>query len=189
MGVWVLQMTDALYHGIARAFCFGFLSAASVLLVPAKEFLTEQEIAKIQEATDIDKRVKIYLEAAALRLKTVEDRLYGRESPAGDPLEFFSIEDMLDGYYRIIRSVMFNVDDAFQNATVDRAKLNKALKVLKDSTEKATKDLIILKKIAEEKKKEEAWDLIQRAQEITEGAHDGAETGLARFPGKSKPKS
>ncbi len=166
----------------------GFLCAAALLSVHAKEFLTDQEILKIQDAADVEKRIKIYLEAAALRLKTVEDRLYGRESAPGDPLEFFSIEEMLDGYFRIVRSVMFNVDEAFQKPDVDRSKLSKALKNLKDSTEKSNKELQILKKIAEEKKNEEAWNLIQKALEITDGAHDGAEIGLARFPAKTKPK-
>ena len=64
----------------------------------------------------------------------------------------------------------------------------KALKNLKDSTEKGAKELQILKKIAEEKKNEEAWNLIQKSLEITDGAHEGAETGLARFPGKPKSK-
>jgi hypothetical protein len=81
--------------------------AVFLILIPAafstaKEFLTPQEIAKIQDAQEIDKRVKVYLEAAALRLKTISDRLAGKESVAGDPLEFFSLEDMLDGYYRIL---------------------------------------------------------------------------------------
>ena len=136
----------------------------------------------------MDKRVQVYLEAAALRLKTVEARLYGRESAPGDPLEFFSIEEMLEGYYRILRSVMFNVDEAFQKPAAAGDKLGDALKHLKDSTEKGSKELQILKKIAEEKKNEEAWNLIQKSLEITDGAHEGAETGLARFPGKPKSK-
>jgi len=181
-------MIESPLRRIARAFLLASLCATAILSVPAKEFLTEKEITRIQEATDVEKRVKIYLEAAALRLKTVEDRLYGRESKPGDPLEFFSIEEMLEGYYRILRSVMFNVDEAFQKPAAAGAKLGDALKHVKDSTEKGSKELQVLKKIVEEKKNEEAWNLIQKALEITEGARDGAETGLARFPQKSKPK-
>ena len=73
----------------------------------AKEFLTPDEIFKIQEAQEVEKRIKIYMDAAALRLKTAEERLQGKESVAGDPLEFFTVQEMLDGYNRIIRSVMF----------------------------------------------------------------------------------
>jgi len=165
------------------------ISCIGMPLLPAKEFLTPKEIEKIQEAQELDKRVKLYLDAATLRLKTVEERFRGQESNPGDPLEFFSIEEMLEGYCRIVRSVMFNVDDSFQNPASDREKLSKALKNLKDTTEKASKDLQVLKRLAEEKKNEEAWNLVSRGIEITGGAREGAETGLARFPGKSKTKT
>lgn len=156
--------------------------------IPAKEFLTPEEITKVQEAREVDRRVKIYLEAAALRLKTAEDRFNGRESAPGDPLEFFSVAEMLEGYYRILRSVMFNMDEAVQSPATDRSKLGKALKDLKARTERAAKDLEILKKLAEEKQQEEIWNLVNRAIEITDGAHDGAQLGLSRLPEKSKPK-
>lgn len=166
----------------------GSLMGSSFSPVPAKEFLTPAEIEKIQDARDVDKRIQIYLEAAALRLKTAEERLNGRESAPGDPLEFFSVEDMLEGYYGILKSVMFNLDDAAQNPRSDRGKLNKALKNLKSTTEKAAKDLKILKRMAEEKKTEEIWNLVTHAMEITDGAHEGAELGLARFLENLKPK-
>jgi len=156
---------------------------------PEKEFLTEKEIAKIQEAQAIDERVKIYMEAAALRLKTAEDRLVGKESAEGDPLEFFTPEDMLDGYYRILNSVMMNLDEAFQKPGSDKDKVGKALHTLKGTTESAGKELEILKRIAEEKKKEEFWNLVNKAIDITNGAHDGAEYGISKMPpppGKNK---
>jgi len=151
----------------------------------AKEFLTPAEILKIQDAPEIDKRIKIYLEAAALRLKTAEERLGGKESGAGDPLEFFTVEEMVEGYYRILRSVMFTLDDAVERPK-DPDALAKALKNLKDRTEKDAKSLEILHKIAEEKKKEELWNLVNQATEIASGAHDGAEGGLTRFKEREK---
>ncbi len=162
------------------------ISAPAPAHEPAKEFLTPKEIEKIQDTQEIDGRVKVYLEAAALRLKTAEDRLNGKESEPGDPLEFFSAEEMVDGYYQILRAVMLNLDSAFQNQAVEREKIGKALKNLKDSTERAAKDLAILKKIAEEKKREEMWNLLSQASEITEGARQGAEAGLRQHPAPSK---
>jgi hypothetical protein len=159
---------------------------------PGKEFLTDKEIAKIQDAQEIDARVKVYMDAAALRLKTAEERLVGKESEEGDPLEFFTPEDMLDGYYRILKSVMMNLDEAFQKPGQDRRKLEKALKTLKGATEDGGKQLEILKKIAEEKQKEELWNLVNRAIDITDGAHEGAEYGLSKLPappGKKKKDS
>jgi len=156
---------------------------------PAKEFLTQQEIDKIQDAQEIDKRVKIYMEAAALRLKTAEERLGGKESNPGDPLEFFAVEDLIDGYYRILKSVMSNLDEAANRPTTDRKTLYKALETLKNGTETGEKNLVILKKIAEEKQKEELWNLVNSALDIARGAHEGADTALSHEPQPEKSKT
>ena len=87
-----------------------------------------------------------------------------------------------------MRSVMFNLDEAAERPSTDRGKLNKALKDLKDGAEKAAKNLAIIKKIAEEKKDEPVWNLANQGLQIAEGARDGAETGLERFPVKAKSK-
>ncbi|MBP1595363.1 MAG: hypothetical protein H6Q05_740 [Acidobacteria bacterium] len=144
-----------------------------------KEFLTAQEIEKIQDAQEIDERVKVYLEAAALRLKTAADRLAGKESLPGDPLEFFSVEDMLDGYFRILRAVMMNIDDATSKPGTDPKKTEAALKNLKAYTEAALAQLVALKKVAEDQRREETWTLVGKAIEINNGAHDGAAEALS----------
>ena len=153
----------------------------------SKEFLTPKEIEKIQDALELDKKIKVFLDAAELRLKVAEERLRGQESAEGDPLELFSVEEMLDGYYRILRSVMFTLDEAFERRP-DPERLPKALKGLKDRTEKDAKSLDILKKIAEDKKLEEVWNLVNKAREIADGARDGAETGLTRFAKRKEKK-
>jgi hypothetical protein len=170
---------------LAASAVFGALILTEVPC-SAKEFLTDKEIEKIQDNQEIDKRVKIYLEAAALRLKTAEERLNGKESLAGEPMEFFSVEDMLEGYFLIIRSIMLNLDGAVQNPGTDRAKLEKALKALKDDAGRRSKDLEILKTMAEDRKMEQAWDLVNKAIEVTTGALEGSELGLAQFSSKKK---
>jgi hypothetical protein len=147
-----------------------------------KEFLTPKEIDQIQQAQEVDRRIKLYLEAAALRLKTAQERLNGKESAEGDPLEFFSVEDMIDGYNRIMGSVMMNLDSAYQNPSQDRDKLRSTLNNLKESAEKADKGLAILKKLAEEKLNEQVWNLVNQAMEITQGAREGAEFGISQLP-------
>jgi hypothetical protein len=148
-----------------------------------KEFLTDKEIDTIQLHQEIHLRVKFYLEFAESRLKTAEARLNGVESVAGDPLEFFTPEEMVDGYYRILRSVMMNLDEAYQKSDPrDRPIVRRALKNLKVSTENALKRLEILKKIAEEKKMEELWNMVNNAIDVTNGAHEGAELGISRDP-------
>lgn len=152
-----------------------------------KEFLTPKEIERIQDAQEVDKRTAIYLEAAALRLKTVEERLTGKESAPGDPLEFFTVEDMLEGYYRILRSVMFTLDEATQHPRTEQAKVQKALKELKSKTEKGEKDLRVIKRLAEDKQLEAVWKLVNQALDINQGAHEGAELGLERYSDKKPP--
>lgn len=147
----------------------------------SKEFLTDKEIKKIQQAQEIDKRVKIYMEAAELRLKTAEERLSGKESVEGDPLEFFTPEDMVDGYYRILHSVMLNLDDAFRTPGTDLNEVEGGLKALKKGTDHAGRQLEILKRMAEEKRKKKLWDLVNKAMDIAEGAHEGAVSGLERI--------
>jgi hypothetical protein len=165
------------------------LPAGALQKPGSKEYLTEDEITKIQDAQEIDLRTKLYMQAAALRLKVAEERLNGKESAPGDPMEFFSVEDMLEGYYQIVRSVMISVDDAFQKPGSDRVKIVKALKSLKDGTERALKDLEIIKTIAEDKKLEDVWNLTNQALDIARGANDGAELGLAGQPPEAKEKS
>jgi hypothetical protein len=161
-------------------YLLGLVITLGAHLAPAKEFLTPQEIENIQEAQDIDARVKVYLAAAALRLKTATDRLAGIESTPGDPLEFFSVEDMLDGYYQILRSVMLNLDDASAKPSTDPKKVQAALKNLKSATEAAVRQLDALKRIAEEQRREEVWKLVGKAIEINNGAHEGAVAALAK---------
>ena len=147
----------------------------------AREFLTDQEIKKIQEAQEINRRVRIYMEAAELRLETAQERLSGVESVEGDPLEFFTPEQMVDGYYQIVRSVMLNLEGAFEEPNRDLNKIKSGLKSLKKVTDKTRKRLETLKRIAEENSKEELWNLVSEAIDITEEANEGAVYGQEKI--------
>ena len=182
--MWLADMKTALAAWLAA----GCLSAAPAQKFASREYLTQEEITKIQDTQEIDQRTKLYLEFAALRLKVAEARLWGKESPAGDPMEFFSVGDMLEGYYQIIRSVMITLDDAYQKPHIEREKVFKALKSLRDSTGKAIQDLEVLKKVAEEKKLEDVWNQAEQALDIARGAREGAELGLEGQPKEPKDK-
>lgn len=193
---------DRKRSSLLSALVFSVLLIATVSSGFGKEFLTEKEIQLIQDNRRIDLRVKIYMEAAALRLKVAEERLTGKESAPGDPLEFFTPEDMLDGYYRIVKSVESNLDDAANMKAADLARerklsqecpdcgtgaptgetIGKALSNLRKETEKNAAQLAVLKKIAEDKQKEELWKLVNHAIEINDEAHEGAVYGLSKHP-------
>ncbi len=170
-------------------FLLGSLPADGQRKPGSKEYLTEDEIAKIQDAQEIDLRTKLYMQAAALRLKVAQERLSGKESAPGDPMEFFSVEDMLEGYYQIIHSVMINLDDAYQKPGGEKERIGKALKALRDGTDRALKELDVIKAIAEEKKLEDVWNATNQALDIARGAREGAELGLASQPADAKGKS
>jgi hypothetical protein len=55
-----------------------------------------------------------------------------------------------------------------------------ALKNLKSATEQAARPLEVLKKTAEERRREELWNLINKAIEINKGAREGAAAAIKK---------
>jgi hypothetical protein len=109
----------------------------------------------------------------------------GKEPEQGDPFEFSLPENLIDAYYEIIKSVMANLDNAYES-TNDFVRIKKALGNLKSVTEATASDLEALKKLAEKKQKEELWNSITKAIDITNGAHEGAENSLSKkFPSEN----
>jgi hypothetical protein len=154
----------------------------------AKEFLTPEEIEKVQFSQEIDARIKAYIEAAEMRLKMARERFGGLESQEGAPLEFFSVAEMIEGYNSIIQSVMMNLEDAYQNKSTDREKLRAALTLLRDSAKNAENALTVLKKMAEERLDEKVGNQVNQAIEMTKDALEGAESGLSELPVPAKKK-
>jgi hypothetical protein len=162
-------------YPIMLALAFMVLSGAW-----ARDFLTEQEIKRMQGTQDIDKRTDIYMTAAALRLGTTLDRFNGKESEPGDAMEFYSREDMLDDYCKIAERVMLIVGDAFESPRRrENINIKKALNTLKSASLDNLKKLSALEKLSEEKREEKLWILVNRAADITGGLLDGAEEGLS----------
>ncbi len=164
-----------------RAFIAGILIAGIVSAAfgyPAADYLTDSEIDAIRKNQEIAPRVKLMLRAASLRLTSAEARLTGQETEPGDPMEFRTPEDMLDDYYRILNSVMLNLEDAVQKFPPDRGGIRKALKHLRDIMKNSIAELEILEKMANEKQEAELLRLISRAADISNGALEGAEEAL-----------
>jgi hypothetical protein len=174
----------------------GFLIGA-ISVVPAlsssargsREFLTEEEIALVQAKQKIGPRVEYYLRIAALRLESARARLQGEETLPGDPLEYFTPEDMLDGYYKIMNSVMLNLEDAYRKSGYDAASMQKVMKELRDRTEEGGRSLEVLETLAKERDDEQLLRLIARAKEITTGAHEGAAEALQAIEEESGEKT
>ena len=148
----------------------------------ARDFLTDQEIGLMQNVQSIDKRTGVYMDAAALRLQTVGDRFEGKASGPGDALEFYSHEEMLEDYYKILEHVMIVVGEAFDEPRRrENINIKKALQHLKSEMPRNLDKLATLKRRAEEKKKEELWNRVNSAIDISDGVRDGADEGLSRI--------
>jgi len=146
----------------------------------ARDFLTEKEITKMQDTQDVDKRTSIFMNAASLRLQTVLERFNGKDSEPGDALEFYSPQDMMDDYYKIMDRIMLVTGDAFESPRLrENINIKKALQTLKSESSGNLKKLAKLMQLAEEKQNKEIWDSVNSAIEITRGVLDGADKGLS----------
>ena len=161
---------------ITAILIFGAFSAA--FASPVRDFLTEEEIDAIQRNQKIDPRVKLYLKAASARMTSAEARLAGQETEPGDPLEYYTPEDMLDAYYHIVNSVMLNLEDAVEKFPPDRGGIRKALKHLQDVMKKNLPKLENLERMAAAKEESELVRLILRDIDISKVALEGAEEAL-----------
>lgn len=162
-------------------------AALVVLLLPSatsgRELLTGKEIEQLRLYRELDKRVEIYLKAAELRLDTLRQRLAGQESKEGDPLEFQSTLDLLEGYISAMRSIMANIDEAvgYRYKKEFGRELVKALEKLKESSEKYQPRLEEILKEAAKRKDQQLYRQAERAIELTRGASEGASIGLERW--------
>jgi hypothetical protein len=144
----------------------------------SKESLTPDEILQVQENKALDIRVKLYMDAAGRRIAAAQQRLAGKEPEEGEPFELYSPEDFIDSYCQILKTVMNNLDEVYKKPRT-RENLGKALKNLKNGTERNGKELAILKRYAEDQKNEELWKAVNHAIEMNDDAHNGAEYGLS----------
>jgi len=166
---------------------FAIIFFAAVSDAPARDFLTDREINRMQNVQDIDRRTDIFMDAAALRLRTAQDRFEGKESKPGDAMEFYSQEDMLDDYYKIMDRVMLVVGDAFEYPRQrENVNIKRTLNTLKSKSPDNLERLSVLKKLAGEKQRSDLLNRIDRAIDITEGIIDGAEEGLAILAEREK---
>ena len=165
-----------------RWILFAVLLGSSFALYAAnprsREYLTEAEIARVQAEQKIKPRVAFYLQAALSRLKSAESRLRREAIEPGDPLEYFTPEDMIEGYYQILNSVMTNLEDAHERGNRDRSSIPGALKELKKRMQQCELYLDSLETLAKEQENKALLQLIQKAGEATQGALAGAEYAL-----------
>jgi hypothetical protein len=151
----------------------------------AKDFLTDKEIERLQETQSVANRTRIYMDAAALRLKTVKDKLSNKEYEAGDPMELLMPDEVIDAYCKILRSVHLIVGYAIEAPNRrGNESAEKALKTLKAETTIELKELDVLRRMTEEKHLNPLLDSINDAIDITNDIIDDANEKLAGLRSK-----
>jgi hypothetical protein len=148
----------------------------------AKDFLTDKEIELLQNTQIVANRARIYMDAAALRLKTAKDKLSNKEYAEGDSMELLTPEEVVGAYSKILQSIHLIVGYAIEEP---RRKGNesapKALKILAAETTTAIKELEVLRRLAEEKQLNSLLDSINDAIETTNDIHIDAKEKLAEL--------
>jgi hypothetical protein len=148
----------------------------------AKDFLIDREIELLQNTQSVATRTRIYMDAAALRLKTMKDKLSNKEYEAGDPMELLMPEEVIDAYCKILRSVQLIMGYAVEAPNRrGHESAAKALKTVNEETKKALTELSVLRKMAEEKESIPLSDSINDAMDITTDLLKDADEKITRL--------
>ena len=166
---------------------FALLLFAPLSDARARDFLTEIEITQLRNAPNIDKRTDIYMDAALMRLRSVQDRFEGKESEPGDAMEFYSQQDMLDDYTEIMNRVVLIVGDAFEMPHHrENTGIKRALNILKSKCSESFNRLAELRKNAEKKQLKSLLNNINHTIDVINDILDGAKEGLALLAEREK---
>ncbi|MEM4251811.1 MAG: hypothetical protein QW828_08260 [Candidatus Bathyarchaeia archaeon] len=135
------------------------------------DYLNEQEIDRVREAQDIDKRTEVFLRIADRRLDALlgvktEPHKKKREGEDYGPEPTGSREQLLLEYIRIFEEMMDKIDDAFERRKSPA--LDKAMKILAEGCRKQRARLEVLSaRIDDETERrllEKALDTIKTAE-------------------------
>ena len=167
---------------------------------------TEEELDGLRTYQDLKKRVEIFLKIAESRLNEIHLRMTGQRyksaaSPDKDakaqkkkkkkkkkkdaqkakakqpnPLEFYTYADLVYGYQRAIDGITINVDDKYKRTP--EKELRKALKKLNGKIQEFIPRLAPVKQLAIDKKDEDLYRQVERAERISDIALKGSQMFL-----------
>lgn len=168
-----------------------FLSlAGAVVLGQGSDFFTPEEVQKLRDFQEIDKRAENFLKIAAARLDELDRRLELSKgaSPDPNPLEFFRLSELVMSYNAAYDSLMNNLDDRFKSKGEPK-RLKKAFKMTLDKTREFFPRVEKIRELSIEKQDKALYDQTLLALENSGAALKGSENFLAVFDsGEEKPK-
>jgi len=151
---------------------------------------TDEEFTKIRDNQELRKRVDIFLGIAEARLTEISRRLNNEEwKPSGkgkgkdkeaevNPLEFFTIEEMVHAYERALNSAMINIDEKVKYKLATEKDVRKSLEKLNKKINEFAPRLAPIKELALKNKDEILYRELTRAEKTTEIARKGSAFGL-----------
>lgn len=141
---------------------------------------TEEEFLKVQEAQELEKRVKVLLEIAEARFEEIDRRRKGLEwkEEEPNPLEFHTYEEMLFAYTRALDAIMANIDEKAEMGTAPEKEIRKALEELEKKVSKFIPRLEELEELIRSQRDEALADQYLEALRTSDIALKGALYGL-----------
>lgn len=141
---------------------------------------TEEELDKVREAQELVPRVERFLEITESRLTEIERRLrkeeWTKEEP--NPLEYYTLAQMVHAYQRALEGIMVNIDDRAKHGTAKQKDIRKSLRKLNKSVIEFLPRLEPLEQLAIDTEDEELYREVRKALKSTETALKGSQMGL-----------
>lgn len=150
-----------------------------------QEWMTPAEIEKFRDEQDLSKRTGLYMSAAKLRLEKAGERLSGKNSAEGDPLEFHSVTDLILGCRSAIRAAMLGIQDQVTYKKAESEEVIKALKELKSTTEGIMPELERVQKLALEKRDEALYKAVKDCAQYADSAARGSKDAIEKMKKRS----
>jgi len=148
---------------------------------------TEEEYTRIQYAQELVKRVDAFLKIAESRLDEIDRRRKGQEwdKKEPNPLELYTYEDLLHGYYRAVEGIMTNIDSRARSGAEEEKNIRKSLKKLDEKIDGFMTRLQDLESLVRESMDERLYKKYTAALRSSEIARKGAHLGLGGADGKN----
>ena len=141
---------------------------------------TDEEHSDVQDAQELKKRVKVFLEIAEARLKEIDRRLQKQEwdKKKANPLEFYTYPQLVRAYHRALRSSMINIDEKARHRLASEKDIKKVLESLNGKMQGFIPRLEPLRQVALDLQDEDFFLEWREAWKATHNALKGSQFGL-----------
>ena len=163
-----------------------FLWVSSFPKLSAQDWLTPLELEKLRETEGGDKRIAFFMKAVKLRMDAVTERLHGKSTKPGDPLEFFSLTDLVSGCFQALRASMTDIQDQIQYKHLRGPELTNGLKALKTGAKVLQPFFQFMQKTAQEKEEPQLYKVAKEGLEYADSAIRGVDKAMKKY-GTSEP--